>query len=88
MQFADFISCGFDQVVNSAATMAYRHAGRFGAPIVVRCPAGARIRGGLFHSQNVEAFFLATPGIKIVAPSNAHDASGLLRSARSMTPTR
>ncbi len=81
MQFADFISCGFDQVVNSASTMAYRHAGRFGAPIVVRCPSGARIRGGLFHSQNIEAFFLATPGIKIVAPSNAADASGLLRSA-------
>jgi 2-oxoisovalerate dehydrogenase E1 component len=81
MQFADFISCGFDQVVNSAATMAYRHAGKFGAPIVVRCPAGARIRGGLFHSQNVETFFLGTPGIKIVAPSNASDASGLLRSA-------
>ncbi len=81
MQFADFISCGFDQLANSAATMAYRHAGKFGAGIVVRCPAGGRIRGGLFHSQNVEAFFLSTPGIKIVAPSNARDASGLLRSA-------
>jgi 2-oxoisovalerate dehydrogenase E1 component len=81
MQFADFISCGFDQLVNSAATMCYRHGGQFGAPIVVRCPAGARIRGGLFHSQNVEAFFLSTPGIKIVSPSNAADASGLLRSA-------
>jgi pyruvate/2-oxoglutarate/acetoin dehydrogenase E1 component len=81
MQFADFISCGFDQVVNSASTMAYRHAGKFGAPIVVRCPSGGRVRGGLFHSQNIEAFFLATPGIKIVAPSNAADASGLLRSA-------
>lgn len=81
MQFADFISCGFDQLVNTAATTAYRHAGQFGAPMVVRCPSGGRIRGGLFHSQNVEAFFLSTPGIKIVAPSNASDASGLLRSA-------
>jgi 2-oxoisovalerate dehydrogenase E1 component len=81
MQFGDFISCGFDGLVNTAATMSYRHAGQVGAPIVVRCPSGARIRGGLFHSQNVEAFFLATPGIKIVAPANAGDASGLLRSA-------
>jgi len=81
MQFADFISCGFDQLANTASTMAYRHGGKFGAPIVVRCPAGARIRGGLFHSQNVESFFLTTPGLKIVAPSNARDASGLLRSA-------
>ncbi len=81
MQFADFISCGFDQVVNTAATMCYRHGGQFGVPIVIRCPAGGRVRGGLFHSQNVEAFFLSTPGLKIVAPSNASDASGLLRSA-------
>ncbi len=81
MQFADFITCGFDQVVNTAATMSYRHGGRFGAPIVIRCPSGARVRGGLFHSQNVEAFFLTTPGLKIVAPSTAADASGLLRSA-------
>jgi 2-oxoisovalerate dehydrogenase E1 component len=81
MQFADFITCGFDQFVNSAATMCYRHAGQFGVGMVVRCPAGGRIRGGLFHSQNVESFFLSTPGIKIVAPSNANDASGLLRSA-------
>ncbi len=81
MQFGDFITCGFDQLANTAATMCYRHGGQFGVPMVVRCPAGARVRGGLFHSQNVEAFFLTTPGIKIVAPSNAADASGLLRSA-------
>ena len=81
MQFGDFITCGFDQLANTAATMCYRHGGAFGVPMVVRAPAGARIRGGLFHSQNVEAFFLTTPGIKIVAPSNAADASGLLRSA-------
>lgn len=81
MQFADFISCGFDQIVNTAATMAYRHAGRVGARIVVRAPAGARIHGGLFHSQNPESFFLSTPGLKIVAPATAADAKGLLKSA-------
>ncbi len=81
MQFADFISCGFDQLVNTAATMSYRHAGKVPARIVVRAPAGARIHGGLFHSQNVESFFLSTPGIKIVAASTAADARGLLRSA-------
>ncbi|MBD3162991.1 MAG: dehydrogenase [Candidatus Eisenbacteria bacterium] len=81
MQFADFISCAFDQIVNTAATLSYRHAGRVGAAIVVRAPAGARIHGGLFHSQNPESFFLSTPGIKIVAPATAADAKGLLKSA-------
>jgi len=81
MQFADFISCGFDQIVNTAATLSYRHAGSLGARIVVRCPAGARIHGGLFHSQNVESFFLSTPGLKIVAPATVADAKGLLKSA-------
>jgi len=81
MQFADFISCGFDQLANSAATMCYRHAGKIGVPMTVRCPSGGRIRGGLFHSQNVENFFLTVPGIKIVAPATVEDASGLLRSA-------
>ncbi|MDM7913715.1 MAG: alpha-ketoacid dehydrogenase subunit beta, partial [Candidatus Eisenbacteria bacterium] len=81
MQFADFISCGFDQIVNTAATLAYRHPGMLGARIVIRAPAGARIHGGLFHSQNPESFFLSTPGIKIVAPSSAADAKGLLKSA-------
>ncbi|MBK8233782.1 MAG: dehydrogenase E1 component subunit alpha/beta [Candidatus Eisenbacteria bacterium] len=81
MQFADFITCGFDQLANSAATMCYRHGGKVGVPMVVRCPSGARIRGGLFHSQNVENFFLTVPGVKIVAPATAEDASGLLRAA-------
>jgi pyruvate/2-oxoglutarate/acetoin dehydrogenase E1 component/TPP-dependent pyruvate/acetoin dehydrogenase alpha subunit len=81
MQFADFISCGFDQIVNTAATISYRHRGRVGARIVVRAPAGARIHGGLFHSQNPESFFLSTPGLKIVAPATAADAKGLLKSA-------
>ncbi len=81
MQFADFISCGFDQLVNTAATFCYRHGGRARVPMVVRLPAGARIHGGLFHSQNPESFFLSTPGLVIVAPATVEDAKGLLKSA-------
>ncbi len=81
MQFADFISCGFDQLVNTAATFCYRHGGRARVPMVVRLPAGGRIHGGLFHSQNPESFFLSTPGLMIVAPGTVEDAKGLLKSA-------
>jgi 2-oxoisovalerate dehydrogenase E1 component beta subunit len=81
MQFADFVSCGFDQIVNTAATFCYRHGGRARVPMVVRLPAGARIHGGLFHSQNPESFFLSTPGLVIVAPATVEDAKGLLKSA-------
>jgi pyruvate/2-oxoglutarate/acetoin dehydrogenase E1 component/TPP-dependent pyruvate/acetoin dehydrogenase alpha subunit len=81
MQFADFISCGFDQLVNTAATFCYRHGGRARVPMVVRLPAGGRIHGGLFHSQNPESFFLSTPGLVIVAPATVEDAKGLLKSA-------
>ena len=81
MQFADFISCGFDQLVNTAATFCYRHGGRARVPMVVRLPAGGRIHGGLFHSQNPESFFLSTPGLIIVAPATVEDAKGLLKSA-------
>jgi 2-oxoisovalerate dehydrogenase E1 component beta subunit len=81
MQFADFISCGFDQIVNMAATLRYRHGGRAKVPIVVRAPSGARIHGGLFHSQNPEAWFTNVPGLKVVAPATAYDAKGLLKAA-------
>jgi 2-oxoisovalerate dehydrogenase E1 component beta subunit len=81
MQFADFVSCGFDQLVNTAATFSYRHGGRARVPMVVRLPAGARIHGGLFHSQNPESFFLSTPGLAIVAPATVEDAKGLLKAA-------
>lgn len=81
MQFADFISCGFDQIVNTAATLSYRHSGRVAPRLVIRAPSGARIHGGLFHSQNVESFFLSTPGLKIVAPATAADARGLMKAA-------
>lgn len=79
MQFADFISCAFDQIVSVAAKNHYR----WGAatPIVVRAPYGGNIHGGAFHSQSIEGFFFNVPGLKIVAPSTAYDAKGLLKAA-------
>jgi hypothetical protein len=81
MQFMDFISCGFDQIVNMAATTRYRHGGRAKVPMVVRGPSGAGVRGALFHSQDPEAWFFRVPGLKVVAPATAFDAKGLLKSA-------
>src|SRR5208283_3855682 len=79
MQFADFISCGFDQIVNFAAKCRYRW--NAGVPIVVRAPSGGGIHGGPFHSQNPEMWFVRTPGLKVVAPATAYDAKGLIKSA-------
>jgi 2-oxoisovalerate dehydrogenase E1 component beta subunit len=81
MQFADFISCGFDQIVNQAATLRYRYGGRASVPIVIRAPSGGGVSGGLYHSQNPEAWFVHRPGLKVVAPSTAYDAKGLLKAA-------
>src|SRR6188768_2317821 len=81
MQFADFISCGFDQIVNQAATLRFRYGGRATVPIVVRAPSGGNVGGGLYHSQNPEAWFVHRPGLKVVAPSTAWDAKGLLKAA-------
>src|ERR1043166_7029818 len=81
MQFADFISCGFDQMVNQAATLRYRYGGRAKVPIVVRAPSGGNVGGGLYHSQNPEGWFIHRPGLKVVAPSTAYDAKGLLKAA-------
>jgi len=81
MQFADFISCGFDQIVNQAATLRYRYGGRASVPIVVRAPSGGNVGGGLYHSQNPEAWFVHRPGLKVVAPSTSFDAKGLLKAA-------
>jgi 2-oxoisovalerate dehydrogenase E1 component beta subunit len=81
MQFADFISCGFDQIVNQAATLRYRYGGRASVPLVVRAPSGGNVGGGLYHSQNPEAWFIHRPGLKVVAPSTAWDAKGLLKAA-------
>jgi pyruvate/2-oxoglutarate/acetoin dehydrogenase E1 component len=79
MQFADFISCGFDQLVNVAAKLHYRQGAA--VPMVVRLPSGGGFSGGPFHSQNPEAWFLQAPGLKVVAPATAADAKGLLVSA-------
>jgi pyruvate/2-oxoglutarate/acetoin dehydrogenase E1 component len=81
MQFADFISCAFDQITNQAATLRYRYGGRATVPIVVRAPSGGNVGGGLYHSQNPEAWFIHRPGLKVVAPSTAWDAKGLLKAA-------
>lgn len=79
MQFADFISCAFDQIVNFAAKCRYR----WGAPVpmVVRAPSGGGNHGGPFHSQNPEAWFTHVPGLKVVAPATAYDAKGLIKSS-------
>src|SRR5712692_5567118 len=81
MQFVDFISCGFDQIVNQAATLRYRYGGRASVPIVIRAPSGGGVSGGLYHSQNPEAWFVHRPGLKVVAPSTPYDAKGLLKAA-------
>src|SRR4030081_2490881 len=79
MQFSDFISCGFDQLVNVAGKMHYRQG--LAVPITVRLPSGGGFSGGPFHSQNPEAWFMHAPGIKVLAPSTAEDAKGLLHAA-------
>lgn len=79
IQFIDFIACCFDMLTNFAATGRYRNGA--GVPIVVRGPCGGGVGGGPFHSLNPEAFFLNTPGLKMVEPSTAHDAKGLLKAA-------
>ena len=79
MQFIDFISCAYSILTNYVAPARYR-AG-LATPIVVRGPSGGYVRGGPFHSQNPEAAFLHTPGLKIVAPATARDAKGLIKAA-------
>jgi 2-oxoisovalerate dehydrogenase E1 component beta subunit len=79
MQFADFIACAFDQITNFAAKCRYRWGA--GVPLVIRGPSGGGIHGGPFHSQNPEMHFVHTPGLKVVAPSTAYDAKGLIKSA-------
>ena len=79
MQFMDFISCAYDLLTNYVATSRYRTG--LACPMVVRGPAGGYVRGGPFHSQNPEAAFLHTPGLKVVCPATAEDAKGLLKSA-------
>ncbi|KAA0255443.1 MAG: dehydrogenase [Acidobacteria bacterium] len=79
MQFGDFISCGFNQIVNNLAKKHYRWGAR--VAVVVRCPVGGGMGAGPFHSQNVEAWFTHVAGLKVVAPSTPLDAKGLLLAA-------
>ncbi|MBK9170145.1 MAG: alpha-ketoacid dehydrogenase subunit beta [Bryobacterales bacterium] len=79
MQFSDFITCAYDQIVNFAAKCRYRWDAS--VPIVIRAPSGGGIHGGPFHSQNPEALFTHTPGLKVVCPATARDAKGLIKAA-------
>lgn len=79
MQFIDFISCAFNQIVNFAGPNHYRWGQQ--VPLVVRGPAGGNVHGSAFHSQNPESYFQHTPGLKIVAPATVADAYGLLKAA-------
>ena len=79
MQFADFVTCGFNQLVNNSASIHYRW--NLPVPMVVRLPSGAGIHGGPFHSRNPEAWFFHQPGLKLVAPSTPYDAKGLIKAA-------
>ncbi len=79
MQFIDFLSCAYSILTNYVATARYR-AG-LSTPMVVRGPSGGYVRGGPFHSQNPEAAYLHTPGLKLVAPATARDAKGLIKAA-------
>ncbi|MGH9348350.1 MAG: alpha-ketoacid dehydrogenase subunit beta [Vicinamibacterales bacterium] len=78
-QFADFIACAFDQIVNYAAKAYYRWGTP--VPVVFRGPSGGGFRGGPFHSQNPEAWFTHVPGLKVVQPATPYDAKGLLKAA-------
>jgi len=77
MQYGDFVFCGMDQVINQAAKMRYMSNGQFSVPLVLRLPVGATMRGAQ-HAQCTEAYFMHTPGLKVVCPSNPYDAKGLL----------
>ncbi len=81
IQFADFIYPAFDQIVSELAKLRFRSGGQYPAPMVIRTPVGGGIKGGHYHSQSPEAYFIHTSGLKVVAPSNPYDAKGLLLSA-------
>lgn len=80
VQYADFLFCAMDEIVNLSAKMRYMSGGQFKVPMVLRAPTGATNRGSQ-HSQSPEGFFMHVPGIKVVAPSNPYDAKGLLKAA-------
>jgi 2-oxoisovalerate dehydrogenase E1 component beta subunit len=81
IQFLDFIHPAMDQIMNEAARIRYRSNNDFSCPLVIRVPFGGGVHGALYHSQSIEALFVHTPGLKVVAPATPADAKGLLRSA-------
>lgn len=81
IEFGDFIWPTINQIVGEAARVRYGTNGKLNAPMVLRAPHGGGVRGALYHSQSVEAFFAHTPGLKVITPSTPYDAKGLLKSA-------
>lgn len=81
IQFADYLWTGINQLFNEAASIHYRSNGEWQVPIVIRMPYGGYIQGGPYHSQSIEAFLAHCPGLKVVIPSHAADAKGLLKAA-------
>src|SRR5437588_253730 len=81
IQFSDFIFPAFDQIVNELAKLRYRSGGQYSAPMTIRTPVGGGIKGGHYHSQSPETYFVHTAGLKVVVPSNPYDAKGMLLSA-------
>lgn len=80
IQYSDFVACGFDQIANQAAKIHFASGGQYNVPLVLRLPIGARDHG-VHHDQSPEAWFMHTPGLKVVIPSTAYDAKGLLKTA-------
>ncbi|MBI2184187.1 MAG: alpha-ketoacid dehydrogenase subunit beta [Thaumarchaeota archaeon] len=78
IQFLDFIYPAFDLIVNELAKFRYRTGGQYPTHIVIRAPCGGGIKGGMYHSQSSESYFIHTAGLKVVMPSNPYDAKGLL----------
>lgn len=81
IQFSDFIWPAFDQITSEVAKYRYRSAGQYTCPLVIRTPVGGGIKGGHYHSQSPETYFVHTAGLKVVIPSNPYDAKGMLLSA-------
>ncbi len=81
IQFSDFITCAFDQIIQQVAKIRYRSNGGWTAPMVIRVPYGGAVGGGLYHSQSNEAWFVHQPGLQVVVPGTPYDAKGLLKAA-------
>jgi pyruvate dehydrogenase E1 component beta subunit len=81
IQFMDFIYPAFDQIQSELSKFRYRSGGQYTAPVLIRTPYGGGIRGSHYHSQSTEAFFVHTPGLKVVIPATPYDTKGLLTSA-------